>query len=411
MSTPIHDSPLLAHLRAEQEQGRDTVRTPRGMVVLDPELVPKVNAANFTDTTLPDRLVDLLRGRKSPEVQWSTVRSAWIGNLQRLSEPQQVAALEARLRAQIEIRLDQELDLALAVQELFSRALIPAVIADLAPAERKRVEADQDLKIAAITGQPPPWGAKLEGFRSSMIQIRASRVARRVLRLRALGRRPRCLDLADPVVDLLPKLGPDRASHAVTSVLTAIAGPPGAVAVCLLLELSRRPEWAERIRQEQSAIDTTTYHAGAMGQAPVTHRFVKETLRCWSAPLVLEREVRTSLCAGREELASGDHFLASPFLIHHPPGAWTDPEVFDPDRWLSDSPRGPRHSCAYAPFGWAPTSCVGAGLGLVEMMLLMRLFSLEFRLESDLKGVEFHLSAVPVPHGFRGTLSRRTPAS
>ena len=432
MTLPIHDSPLLGHLRAEQDRGQGVVRTAQGVAVLDPELAPVVNAENFNDTTLPDRLVDLLRRRKSPRVQWKEVRAAWVPNLQKLKEPSQIAALESRLRVLIDERIDREIggelggeiDLMLAIQTLFSRALIPTVIADLSPAEQRRVEADQDLKIGAVTGQEPPWGAALEGLRSSMIQVRASRVARRVLRQRSLGQRPRCLDLADPIVDLLPKLGPDRASHAVTSVLTAIAGPPGAVAVCLLFELSRRPEWAERIAREQATIDSETYHAGAMGAAPITHRFVKETLRRWSAPLILQREVRADLCvaglgAGQEKLQAGEQFLASPYLIHHHASAWKDPEVFDPDRWLPDSPRGPAHSCAYAPFGWAPTSCIGAGIGLVQLMLLARLFSLEYQLRpANLDGVEFRLSAVAVPHGFRGSIissarrtSGRRPAS
>lgn len=46
----------------------------------------------------------------------------------------------------------------------------------------------------------------------------------------------------------------------VTAVLTAIAGPPGSAAACLLYELTRRPEWAERMAEELAPIAPAELH-------------------------------------------------------------------------------------------------------------------------------------------------------
>jgi cytochrome P450 len=40
--------------------------------------------------------------------------------------------------------------------------------------------------------------------------------------------------------------------------------------------------------------------------------------------------------------------------------------ALDPDRWLDEVDRGG----AYVPFGWAPTACIGAQLGMCRLAML-----------------------------------------
>ncbi|MEM9552754.1 MAG: cytochrome P450 [Acidobacteriota bacterium] len=407
---PIRDGASMASLRSRFDLGERVFPVSKGVAVLDAETAQRLNAENYADTVLPDRLIDLLRGRTSPRVSWHEVRSAWMPVMKRLGASEHVAALELRLRAELDARLDRPLDLSRGIQEAFTRALIPTVMADLSPAERRRVVRDQDDKLDRLMRPQPREQTLPEAARSAWLQIRTGRVARRVLRSRARGRRPRRLDLADPLVDLLPRLGMDRAAHALTSVLTAVAGPPGAVAVCLLLELARRPAWRAKLTDEQAAISNAEYHEAAARAAPTTHRFVKETLRLWSAPLVLTRVARRPLAVDDRALGVDELFHLSSYFVHHDPATWPDAEQFDPDRWLPGSGRGPAHAGAFVPFGWAPTSCIGAGLGLVELMLLARLVTTVYRLEPhDLEQVEMVMASVPLPVNFRGTL-RRTRA-
>ncbi|MEO1083227.1 MAG: cytochrome P450 [Acidobacteriota bacterium] len=408
MTIKIRDGATMQQLRARQSEGDGVLRVSKGLAVLNPHWAQKANGENYADTVLPDRLVDLVRGRESPKISWKEIRSAWTGVLKTLGEPHHLADLEDRLRVLIDERLDREVDLPWAIQEIFTQALIPTVMAKLSPQEAARIRRDQHSKLTRLMRTEPREDTTLETMRSAVIQIRSGRVARRVIGQRAKGTRAREVDLADPIVDLLPTLGMDRAAHAVTSVLTAVAGPPGAVAVCMLLELTRRADWAERIHGELAAVSADDYRRAPARSAPITYRFVREVLRLWSSPLVLTRVVRTELCVKDEELEEGDLFHLSPYFAHRDPQEWRDPEVFDPDRWLPDSGRGPAHSCAYAPFGWAPTSCIGAGLGLNELLLLCRLLVTEYRIEApDVDDVEVVMAAVPLPLGFRGTLIER----
>ncbi|MGH6950751.1 MAG: cytochrome P450 [Vitreimonas sp.] len=143
-------------------------------------------------------------------------------------------------------------------------------------------------------------------------------------------------------------------------------------------------------------------------RSPLTHRFVKETLRLWSPPLLLTRSVRTNICAGGYRLRPGQSYLLSPHLIHHDASRWQDAKTFDPDRWLPEAPPGACPAGCYVPFGFAPRTCIGASLGATLLMLTCHLLSTEYRLRvPDPQAVRMSLAAAALPVEFVGTLTRR----
>jgi cytochrome P450 len=380
----------------------------RELAVFDPEAAQQVNAINFSDLTLPDKLADLLCGRTSEPVSWNQVRAAWIAQLPRLLDVEGVGQLAARMGDLLDERLDRPLDLVWVAQEVCTRALVPTVLTGLPPADMDRLMRDQIFKLTRLlateASREPFWKAT----RKILIQVGAGLAVRRELRGRATGRRPRQLDLTDPIVDLLPVLGMDRAVDAVTAVLTAIAGPPGATAACLLYELTRRPEWAARLASELEPVPPAQLYDMSTRIAPVTYRFVKETLRMWSPPLLMARDVRTNISLGQARLKVGQRYFLSAYLIHHDPRHWKDPDTFDPDRWLPEADHRPCPSASYVPFGWFPRACIGAGLGITQLMLLCYLVCTRYRIEmSEPEAVRMALAAVPLPLNFRGKITRR----
>jgi hypothetical protein len=174
--------------------------------------------------------------------------------MRHLSDAEGLRQLAARMSSLLDERLDRPLDLVWAAQEISGRSLVPVVMAGLPAPETRRVLRDQTRKIANLLVSAPPRETFRGKLRDVLIQVRAGLVVRRELRGRARGRRPRRLDLADPIIDLLPELGMDRAVDAVTGILTAIAGPPGAAAAGLLYELTLRPDAAERLEDELKPI-------------------------------------------------------------------------------------------------------------------------------------------------------------
>ena len=376
------------------------------LAVFEAEAAQKVNAVNFGDLTLPDKLADLLRGRTGEPVFWRHVRAAWLAQLRILSGAEGIGQLASRMEAMLEKRLDRPVDLVWVAQEVCTHTLLPVVVAGLSDADAARIFRDQAFKLKRLLAFQPLRDNLWKEIRSILVQVSAGSVVRRELRGRATGKRPRRLDLTDPIVDLLPELGMDRAVDSVTAILTAIAGPPGSAAACLVYEITRRPDWAARMAEELAPLAPGDLASPRV--APVTYRFVKEVLRVWSPPLFLSRPVRTDIDLGHECLKTGQRYFVSPYLIHHDPQQWKDPEVFDPDRWLSESDRGPCSSAGYVPFGWAPTTCIGAAMGTSQLMVLCQQLCTRYRIEvEEPEAVRMALSAVAIPESFHGTISRR----
>src|SRR4051812_465483 len=89
---------VLRELRAKSYAGGGVFWIGDGELgVFDPDVAQKVNAINFSDLTLPDKLADLLRGRKSTPFSWKQLREAWIAQLRSLSDGEGTGQLAARM--------------------------------------------------------------------------------------------------------------------------------------------------------------------------------------------------------------------------------------------------------------------------------------------------------------------------
>ncbi|WP_370947038.1 cytochrome P450 [Amycolatopsis sp. cg5] len=377
-------------------------QTERQLMVFDADAAAQANTDNYADLTLPDRLRDLLLRRPSTPVSWKRVRSAWMTQLRTLGGEAGLAALDARMDSLLRARTGVPVNLPWLAHEVSFRSLLPIVLDGLSPSDSAKITEDAIAKLARLLGEAvedPPWW---RSWRPLSIQVKAGLVVRRALRRRS--RDPRA-DLTQPIAELLGELGMDRAVDAVTAVLTAIAGPPGAAEGCVMYELVTRPDWADRLAAEFASVSTAELYGSGTRCAPVAHRFVKEVLRRWTSPTMLTRSVRTPMCVAGHDLAVGQHFVLSPAMVHQDPRHWPDPEVFDPDRWLPGASHGPAGGQHYVPFGWAPTACVGAGLGLCQLVLLCRLLCTTYRIELPASAAPvMAIGPVPMAVGFDGVV-------
>jgi cytochrome P450 len=112
-----------------------------------------------------------------------------------------------------------------------------------------------------------------------------------------------------------------------------------------------------------------------------TTAVVQEAMRLYPPVWILPR-----LAQGDDEVAgyrvpAGADVVVCPYTLHRHPALWTDPERFDPDRFLGDQASGrPRY--AYIPFGAGPRYCVGSSLGMMEAVTVTALLARELRLRA-----------------------------
>lgn len=90
-------------------------------------------------------------------------------------------------------------------------------------------------------------------------------------------------------------------------------------------------------------------------------RVVLETLRLFPPVGVFGRRALGPDLLGGHQIGEGQIVSAAPYVLHRHPDYWTNPEGFDPDRFLKDPVKG-----AYVPFAAGPRQCLGNYMAVLE---------------------------------------------
>jgi cytochrome P450 len=106
-------------------------------------------------------------------------------------------------------------------------------------------------------------------------------------------------------------------------------------------------------------------------------RAIKESLRLLPSVVYLPRITSRAAMLGPYSLPAGTLVLASPYVSHHLPEVFPNPERFDPDRWLA----GPPAPWGYIPFGAGARLCLGAPFATLLIKLGLLLILRRFRLQ------------------------------
>lgn len=158
----------------------------------------------------------------------------------------------------------------------------------------------------------------------------------------------------------------------IDQAMTVILGATESTAATIswaLHELALNPDLQHRVRAEIRSAPSTAAAAAATAASTVEEiarldllgRVISETLRLHPPGWIFTRITRTDAELGGHRIPAGTTVIFSPYLIHHLPTLYTEPEVFDPDRWLT---RAPRH--ALIPFGAGGRKCIADSLATTQ---------------------------------------------
>ena len=383
--------------------------------IFDPAILAKLDRANFDGLHMQPRFADALwqRPDRCP-VLWKDVRAALSEQTRKLSTPEVHQVLHRKMVETIHGLSGSETDLTWLAERAVSETLIPFIVGGLSASDHRKLVRDQHTKLENVL---TPFEDLLRGIERKLPVLRRIREARyefavgrviaRQLRRRMRGTRPPQNDYSQAVLGLIDRLGVSRATYAISTILTAVAGAPGTFGACLLYELLCRDEWRARIREEFSAIPEEELFREPVKSAPTAHRFVKEALRFWSFPLIAQRTLYKDIEVDEFRMKEGDFYFLSSYLIHRDAEYWDDPETFDPDRWArQDRKLAPG---VYAPFGWGGRTCVGASLGLAQTMLFLQIVSTHFEFDfTSRERTVVGLDGIAAPENFFGVARPRS---
>ncbi|MBL8258866.1 MAG: cytochrome P450 [Candidatus Competibacteraceae bacterium] len=146
--------------------------------------------------------------------------------------------------------------------------------------------------------------------------------------------------------------------------------------------LTEHPDWAERLSDE--AVTVLADRPPAVEDLPrlsQTRRAVDESLRLRPPVYGIGRRARIEHTLGTWRIPAESPVLISPYVMHHHPDYWENPDRFDPDRFVPEQARS-RPSFSYFPFGGGPHTCLGRHLAMMELLTIVALVARAFRLSA-----------------------------
>ncbi|PSP99935.1 hypothetical protein BRC89_02825 [Halobacteriales archaeon QS_4_70_19] len=162
--------------------------------------------------------------------------------------------------------------------------------------------------------------------------------------------------------------------------------------------LAARPAVQQRIREEARGTDLLAPFSGAycsvaldeadgtppgtafLDDLPYTERVWKEAIRLYPPLPVFGRTVKADVEVGGQPMAEGSHVLFSPYVTHHDPEFWDDPDEFDPSRFTPEA-EADRHELAYFPFSKGRHACLGESIASVEARAVLAAICASYDIE------------------------------
>ena len=149
--------------------------------------------------------------------------------------------------------------------------------------------------------------------------------------------------------------------------------------------LSKYPEWQAKLEAEAREWDLSkapTYQE-LEERTPIASAILWEALRLappvWVAPRIAVDDVEID----GTTIPKGAHVLVSQFVTQRDPRHFTNPETFDPSRWLDPEFEKSLPKGAYFPFGAGSRKCLGEYFALAESRLILLFIGSRFRLTNE----------------------------
>ncbi|MDN3354423.1 cytochrome P450 [Actinomadura sp. DC4] len=163
-----------------------------------------------------------------------------------------------------------------------------------------------------------------------------------------------------------------------------------------LHELSRHPEVERRLHEEvDSVVGTRPIEPEDLPRLEYTAKVLNEALRLHSL-LVFMRRAAEPLEIGGVDVPPGTEIGYSFYALHRDPRLFTDPERFDPDRWLPERSKDVPRS-AYLPFSEGSHKCMGDAFASIEMSIFLATIVARWRLR-PVPGDGDREAPTPLPH-------------
>ncbi len=145
--------------------------------------------------------------------------------------------------------------------------------------------------------------------------------------------------------------------------------------------LATHPQAQERVAAEGRAARGETLDS-KLAQLPYTQAVFSETLRLYPPAWLITRKALGPDCIDGHDIPTGALVITSPALLHRHPEIWSDPDSFNPERFLVAFPRE-----SFIPFGAGLRQCIGKDFAYVEGVIMLASLCERLKFEYPARGI------------------------
>ena len=166
----------------------------------------------------------------------------------------------------------------------------------------------------------------------------------------------------------------------ITLLLAGHETTANALAWCCRL-LSESPQVASSLQCELDDVLTgRTPDRTDFERLVYTGSVFAEAIRLYPSIWIMERRVVAEDQIAGHQLPAGSTLLISPYVLHRHPEFWSEPDVFEPDRFSTNSANS-RAKFAYIPFGAGPHQCIGRPMALLVARIVLAMIFQRYELQ------------------------------
>jgi len=201
-----------------------------------------------------------------------------------------------------------------------------------------------------------------------------------------------------------------REFHDEALTLGSTAATPVRPLTWLWYLLALFPDAEARLHAELDEVLGGSLTPDGVGRLTYLRRLIDETMRLYPPLPVMFRLVREDDVVCGRRIPRNSIVLVVPWVVHRHRKLWEHPDRFDPDRF-SPERSGSRSRYAFLPFSIGPHVCIGASLGMMQMLIGAAALAqrVRFRVVPDFPIVPTAWTNLRPAHGIRMTVELREP--
>jgi len=135
--------------------------------------------------------------------------------------------------------------------------------------------------------------------------------------------------------------------------------------------LSQHPDIERRLRGElANVLGGRAAMSDDLPRLPYLKQVVQESMRLYPPVWGIARRSAEEVEFSGYRVPRDAYIAITMYALHRHPDYWPEAERFDPDRFAANRTES-RHSYCYLPFAAGPRACIGAGMAMLEVQLVL----------------------------------------